>query len=197
MKGQKRNLIAFDLDDTLVDTLGYILDRVRQRFDLPTRPEPSKWYDHTELGLKDKELWDLCNDAFKFSGDLKVMPGAAQLLESIYRLSRDPITIITARPYKWAASTHSLVDRFCKVPYRIVFTNQRSKVPHLNGFEYFVEDRRKNALNIARTGITVFVPIRSYNGLDASQGYDVPLNVHRIKGLSSISMGLPALVAKY
>lgn len=42
-----------------------------------------------------------------------------------------------------------------------------SKVPKIQeyGMEYFVEDRRKNVLEIASTGVIVFMPRRSWNKL--------------------------------
>lgn len=43
--------------------------------------------------------------------------------------------------------------------------HHRSKVPYIleQGMEYFVEDRRKNVLEIADAGVTVFMPRKSYN----------------------------------
>ena len=42
-----------------------------------------------------------------------------------------------------------------------------SKVPLIKEYdmEYFVEDRRKNVLEIAKSGVTVFMPKRAWNTL--------------------------------
>jgi hypothetical protein len=101
--------------------------------------------------------------------DIVLLPGAHELLYKLHCLSDgdDPVKIITARPPKRSANfTYQFIsEKLCDFPYELVITSNHSKRPYLNRYNYYVDDKRINAIELASEGIHVFMPKMDYNTL--------------------------------
>ena len=159
----RRGMIAFDLDGVLVDLMS-VLDSIlwddykalrvlsNTEFSIKTKPEVS-----------DKDIWKCIVKAYQRHETTPVYYGAASALQDVYTATGKPVLIVTAR-HSWVATeTFLLVERFCPVPFHIAFAPDEQKILHLHDYEYFIEDRRRNAISIARRGKTVFLIDRPYN----------------------------------
>ena len=160
--------IAFDLDNCLINFSqglhevfaehGY-RDVKNDKFLIVTDPEMSK-------NKRNK----MFRQTYKEHHRTPPMPGASTLLEILHAQSQQPILIVTSRPIWCAHYTHELVSSFCDVPYIIAFAHPAfGKGAYLNGIEYFVEDRRKTAMELAARGKKIFKPRWYWNKMEEHQ----------------------------
>lgn len=157
-----KNLIAFDMDGVLVDLEGaldaelsrYGIKQVnRHLFKIKTVPE-----------LPEETIGRMFWNCYLFHERIKIYPGARELFETLYALSQEPIKIVTARPYNVASATHTLIQRFCQVPYILCHDDGiYGKAAYLSDEKFFVEDRRQTAIELGNKGYTVLVPRREWN----------------------------------
>jgi len=112
------------------------------------------------------ERWDECI----------IYPGVRRFLHELYDQSdNDPIRIITARPAHIAANnTYKLCERF-DVPFELVITGMPQMVPgqpdldkfnYLHRYTFFVDDRRKTAIDLSKKGKYIYMPTQAYNDLN-------------------------------
>ena len=87
-------------------------------------------------------------------------------MAKIYENTGQPIKIITARPFRAATDTYLAADKLFKTPFELVLTQGKiNKSEYLKGINYFVEDRRKNVIELAHAFKKVFMPKYDYNDL--------------------------------
>lgn len=173
--------IAFDLDCTLVDMIaqvrrylendGYALKDIC-RYDMTSAIEPQ---------MTEEQLWQYFKKCYERHDETPVCEGVVELLEMLYAKSQKPILIVTQRP-SWAASqSYALVERFLNVPFVICFADKRfGKIAYLNDIDYFVEDRKKTAKELAAHGKKVFMIRQSWNNMPANQ------NIIKIDGIGDL-----------
>lgn len=157
--------IAFDLDGTLI-WLMPVVERLLWEKHKVRVPKSRKFRVTTEPEIPFEDLWDCFYEAFTCIDEIKVVPGATELLRKLHLLSdNDPVKIVTARPLKAANDTYKLVKKVCPdFPYELIIVEDtENKKLHLNRYHYFVDDRRKTALDLAEHGIKVYLPICNYN----------------------------------
>ena len=170
--------IAFDLESVLVDIMpvfeSILWDKYKDElfekrgFKLETKNN-LPWPKMEKLFLLTYRAYDT----------IPFYKGARSFLRRLFELSdTDPIRIITARPAYLAANyTYRLCDRI-GVPYECVIVGtpgsmipgqpDTDKFNYLNRYKYFVDDRRKTAIELSEKGIYCFMPRRSYNHLEDS-----------------------------
>jgi hypothetical protein len=162
--------IAFDIDGCFVDIMSLLNDRLAKcgisildngKFEIECDPPQTV-----------DQLWNYFVESYAHYEKVPIYPGARDLCDILFGMSRCPIQFVTGRPSYAATHTHLLIERFCKVPYTISFTghHDHSKLDYLNGYKFFVEDRRKTAREIAMTGRTVYVPNRPWNQMEYMPG---------------------------
>ena len=166
----KRNNVAFDLDGTLI-ALTEVLFPILSAM---VKKDVSKYYKNRksfdleipEIGLTTKVIERGLKISYRLHNYVAVYEGVYDLFFELYERTGDPIRIITARPVWCAGHTHKLVRRIMQdIPYILIFS--KKKEIYLKGFKYFVDDRRKMALDLANKGFIVFVPCCNYNeGID-------------------------------
>jgi hypothetical protein len=136
------------------------------------------------------ELYAILNLLYKNPGSLPIIDKAAELCTNLYVKTTDPVVFVTLRSQGWATETHKLVKRFCKVPYILIFADPRiGKLPYLNEIHYFVDDRRKTAMELAEAGKTVLMPIRDWNR-EIREDFEHTDSIVQIKGLEEILQNL-------
>jgi phosphoglycolate phosphatase-like HAD superfamily hydrolase len=172
MTGELRQNVKFDLDGTLVD-LRPIFERELDRM-YGVQVQPSNHFHITTFPtqLTNSEIWRVFKSAYKFYKEIPVKQGATELLTKLYEITGQPPTIVTARSNQTAAETHKLIDRFLKVPYQVAFSNGGiNKAAHLNNVDYFVDDRRRTALQLSYNGKFVYMPRNPYNHMNFNVPY--------------------------
>jgi len=160
-----RNNIAFDLDSTLVDLTTVFNTVLDEMFPGHRKLNVDSFQIHTEPALTNKEIWWVFYEVFPRVKDLKPFPGAIETLEKLYQYTGDPISIITARPMNFATETYRLVHRIMgSIPYSLHITqDSREKIKYLHGIDYFVDDRRRTAIELAENGKHVYLVDRPWN----------------------------------
>ena len=160
------NTIAFDIDGVCVDIVSHIA-KVMLRDEGVDISRPATEYNYFKAypalstGMVMRTFHTvLCNPQ-----DTKIIPGTTEVLGRLYEASEDPVTFITARNPRYVEETYELVRSFCFVPFMISFSHKVGKLKFMNGFEAFVDDRRKICLELAMAGKTAYMPKRSYNKL--------------------------------
>jgi len=175
--------IAFDLDGVLVNLMdmfdrtlikhhaGYV--RIRNgQFKMETIPP-----------LSNSQIWKVFYDIFERPYEIEIFPGVPDVLRTIARVTGRPIRIITARPEKFVYQTSLLVKRFTEGPVELFLVGDfKDKIKHLEGVDYFVEDRRATALLLATFGKTVFLMDRHYNQMtDDNPIWEQIIRIHDIR----------------
>ena len=160
--------IAFDLDGTLIDIMSVFDNLVyeihgvkideskRNRFDLSCC-----------IDIRKDQIWTVIRLAMDKHEKIKFYPGAQNFLKFVFAMTLKPIKIITNRSIDKVSQTYALVDRLCKkIPYELIINHKSyPKSMFLNGYEYMLEDRRKNVIELADNNIKTFLFSRSYNVL--------------------------------
>ena len=182
--------IAFDIDGVIVNTIEVFINELRRNginyiptgeFQIKTDPE-----------ISDDEIWKFFRQAYTKVDEFKFFDGALELMMKVHSLTRLPVLFVTARPIDMATEHYALMDRLMyrknehMIPYIIAFSSGPDKKYYLNDYQYFVEDRRKTALDLAvHQGKDVFVPIREYNLIE-----NPPNRIHYIDGLPELTENL-------
>lgn len=170
--------MAFDLDGVLLDVRpciqkhlydlygpdGLILDN--QKFRIETRGNHTK-----------NKIWKAINSMYCDLDGVEPGTGAAAAVNFLYAKYAKPIRVVTARPERCRLETTMALDRyFPGVEFALVMAPGPDKHRHLENVDSFVEDRRRNAVEIAGRGTRVFLIDRIYNRMDPD-----PKNVIRVK----------------
>ena len=157
--------IAFDLDGVLVDMIHVFNICLQETYKISV-PETYDQFDISKtLPLTKKQIWEIFYKAYPKVYLFPIYPGAKKLLAKLHEATGEPITILTARPYQFAPDTYQLAQRICKkIPFTLILKHKRChKSCHLAGFEYYIEDRRKTALELVGMGFKMFLVDKCYN----------------------------------
>ena len=140
-------------------------------------PETRGFLIETENNLPWAKLEKCFQETYKRWDELIIYPGVPEFLRELYWSSdNDPIRIITARPaYQCANDTYRLCERL-GVPFELIITgNPATMLPgqpdidkfnYLNRYKFFVDDRRKTAIELSQKGKYVYMPKQCYNNLN-------------------------------
>lgn len=155
--------IAFDIDgvvanlvlqvSNLLEIRGYELIE-NNKFMLETKPE-----------LLKSEIWQYIELSYEYYDATPIYWEAFALFDKLYKITGQPIKFVTSRPTRVAHWTHGLIKRVCKnIPFEISFAEKPfNKIHYLKKITYFVEDRRKIALDLAENQKLVFLIDKPYN----------------------------------
>jgi uncharacterized HAD superfamily protein len=189
--------IAFDLDGVLIDMASVVKKLILEIHGIEMKKFPKEqdqfdWGPAT--GLPSKELWRIYRLAYKEIKSTPFYPGGTELLAKLYEATGEPPFILTARPFDAANETYEIVKRMAKkTPFNLVLKHPRaSKEQYLHGYNFFVEDRRKTALELSAAGICVLLIERNYNYIK-----NVPDNIIYIKGVEQLINHVDRFVNNY
>lgn len=178
-------MIAFDLDDVVVNTDGYFREQIinKYAYDISGRlshiVKVPTLTDEENTKLTEK----LYDEAF-----VRARPNkdAIETLKKIADLFSRPIKFVTARHLgpTTKKDTKDWLNRYIKgsFDYSISYSNGKSKVPYISDdIRYFVEDVHYYINEISRKVDTVFVYEQSWN-----KNYSFRKNVIRIKNFPAL-----------
>ena len=180
---KKRKKIAFDLDGCLVNDMTMFEMMAYKMYGLKFK-KPINSYDIKTVPVQwsNEEMWDCFIESYQYYNDFIIYSGVRELMEKLYCLTREPIYIVTSRPQSAATYHYSLVERFLyKIPYVMAFSGRDDKWMYLDGVDYFVEDRKETAIDLAGRGIEIFMPVKDYNFMELPRN-----NIHPIQSVSDL-----------
>ncbi len=178
---EKMKRIAFDIDDILVDFIE-VFSWLLNKNGITIKPYDA-YKINTEPDLSQEEFLKFVNKAHRYWERFRPIPGALSLIGETWIVTNRPIQFVTARSIHVATDTHLTVKNILgrHIPFSIAFTHNGAKHLHLEDVDYFVDDRRKNAIELANWGMEVFIPRRKYNHIE-----DPPNNIHVIDDLHQL-----------
>jgi phosphoglycolate phosphatase-like HAD superfamily hydrolase len=171
----KKLNIAFDLDGTCVDVHSQFAE-ILARWTGKDTYNVTQFEFHKELGIDNKTLWEAIEKAYSMWETTPLYPGVRELMKCLHYISHDAIYFVTARPKRFANETYGVIERFCPYPFKVAMcTLGEHKYKYLADYDYYVEDRRQTAIDLANRGWKVFLPRRTYNSMPASHANITPL----------------------
>jgi len=181
-----RQRIAFDLDGCLIDIFTVIKKLVLEIHGIEFKQFPKEQDQFNCIpatGLSSKELWKIFRLSYREIKNTAIFPGSTELLAKLYEATGEPPFILTARPFDYAKETYDIVKRVAKkTPFKLVLKHpSANKAQYLEGYNFFVEDRRKTALELSKTEITTLLIERNYNYIK-----EVPNSIIYIKGVHEL-----------
>ena len=178
--------IAFDLDGCLIDMVTSIKRLLLEIHGIELKDDYNEFNLTIPTGLSSKELWEIYRMVYKEIETTPIYPGASELLTKLYEKTNEPPLILTARPTDVASDTYAIVKRIMgKTPFALILKHHDAyKSQYLHGYEYYVEDRRKNAIELSDTGLMVPLVRKNYNHIpDITYKYP---SIWYIGGVSSL-----------
>lgn len=181
--------IAFDIDGILLnfmEVFSWLLSKNGYKINPHTT-----FNIETEPALTQDEIVKWVSKTHRYWQRYRPMSGALSLVGETFILTNRPIKFVTARPIGSATETHLAVKNILgrHIPFSIAFANDGFKQLHLFDTDYFVDDRRKNAIDLANWGVEVFIPKRHYNHIE-----DPPNNIHVIEDLHQLRENLKIIL---
>ena len=180
----KKILIAFDLDGCLINLMA-----VFRRFLLEIHGVEIKSQKTFSLrsstGLLSKDIWHLIHLSYKEVKSTPIFPGATKLLTKLYEKTNEPPMILTARPFDSVDDTYAVVKKLMKkTPFQLILKHPKaSKGQYLRGYKFFLEDRRKTALELSDLGFTVPLIKKAYNHIPDIDSYP---NIYYVDGVHTL-----------
>lgn len=166
--------LEFDLDGILIDYHSVLEWHLANNYDTKMI-STGKFHFGTDPEMSVVELEDAIYSAMDFTGKIKPHPGAHEVLKELYRITGEPIKIITARPKNKVVQTVASIDRVLgDIPYLFAMVDSGMDKPKYVRSKCFIDDRRRTAIDMASRGYTVFMPEREYNlPIDPGEHYAV------------------------
>jgi len=157
--------IAFDLDGVLIDMETPIKKFLLEIHGVELKDNYDEFNLAIPTGLSSKELWKIYRMVYKEFKNIPIYYGATELLTKLYEKTNEPPLILTARPLDVASDTYAVVKRIMgKIPFSLILKHPRAdKAQYLHGYEYYVEDRRQNAIELSEAGFKIPLVRKNYN----------------------------------
>lgn len=185
-------MLSTDLDDVIIDTHKLTRDELLRRTGFDVGMKRDKYY-VTVPGYTNEEIGDMIGDILKTKTLLAdEIPGSIKSLQKIFELTKKEILIITARePYLSKVTNEWLKehveDRF---PYRVVFTNHKSKNDFFNeDTKFFIDDHPYFVREASKVLDRVFLMDKSWN-----RKITLYKNITRIKNIEEVYIFLKYLI---
>lgn len=159
-------MIGFDIDDVLFETFQSLKEYILKFYNIEIK-EPDKFTNFLEGIFPEDELNNIFNDCL---GNPKYMYPNRECIDFINELHsrkmQNKFIFVTARSKELEEKTKKLIEIYLPtIDFETYHCKNESKIRYLkeNNIEYFVEDRYKNADEIAKSGIFVFLRKRPWN----------------------------------
>ena len=174
--------IAFDIDGVLADSEVTIRKHILKETGYDLRSDTIRKFNFTVPGSTVEETYWLIQDGVKYYTD-EIQPhsGAVDSICKVYEFHKRqrPITFITARPEKYLGKETMiwLKKQFPNMWFNLHFAED--KIKSVDGFECIVEDRLKNANDLAKYLSVVYLVNQPWN-----EDRETEWNVIRVNSVS-------------
>lgn len=170
---QNQPVVIVDIDDVLAEFRGTFANFLTERFGIQANPESKQYYFVEEVqqdGFNPEAVFKAFVDEGMFR-NLPVVPGAVDFLKGLKRKGYW-IQLLTARPkenkkifydtFYWLRENGIIFDDVDFSPEKFRWC-AASKYYDKGGIYQAIDDSPKHAIEYAKHGISVKVPIKSYN----------------------------------
>jgi len=192
----RKTKIAFDLDGTLIDLLPPINKWLYNLHGVKfNNNDKSEFSMEISTGLSSDELWKVFRRAYKEIETTPIFPGATELLTKLYEKTNEPPLIITARPHDSASDTYAIMEKIMgNIPFQLILKHPNAyKSQYLNGYIWYVEDRRKTALELSKLGFVIPLIKTNYNYIPDIDEHD---NIYYIDGVHELIPHIDNFISK-
>ncbi len=170
---QNQPVVIVDIDDVLAEFRGTFANFLTEKFGIHANPESKQYYFVEEVqqdGFNPEAVFKAFVDEGMFR-ELPVVPGAVEFLEGLKRKGYW-VQLLTARPkenkkifydtFYWLRENGIVFDDVDFSPEKFRWCAS-SKYYDKGGIYQAIDDSPKHAIEYAKHGISVKVPIKSYN----------------------------------
>lgn len=163
-------IIKTDLDGVFADIMGVLrealLDLSGGKYGGDVMQIP--FYGIHKSSIPRELVLDALDIVYERWRDVPIDYDARAFFMAVYKETKEPIHVITARPVDCMEDTYLLCDRFFKIsghriPYSLSSASGDRKWKYCRNADFMIEDRRKTALELAYEGIYVFLLRRPWN----------------------------------
>jgi len=202
------SLLGFDVDGVLANSLLPLLRVIKAELGIDITAKITTydfWNDpeYEEGGLTEGKMMQWAPNGYT---PVPAYRGAREVVEWIWERTSEPVHFVTTRVIETAEGTFRWLSKLCDgIPFGLSMLSDKSYLVTKGSFEWFVEDRLETALALAKNGVKVILPVRSWNRTD-----EIPVGgplrfegggaVYEVKKLSNIpevvSGSLPHLMRK-
>ncbi len=178
--------IAFDLDGTLIDIMIRVKELIFEIYKIELKENTRYKFEISNPELSKNQIWEIIRMVYQEVKTTPIYPGATELLTKLYEKTKEPPLIVTARPFDSANDTYAIVKRIMKkAPFALILKHDKChKADYLHGYQFYVEDRRKTAIELSDMGFGVPLIRKNYNHIP-----DVELkhpNIYYIEGVHEL-----------
>lgn len=159
-------MIGFDIDDVLFESFKSLKEYILKFHNIEIK-EPDRFTKFLDDIFPEDDLNNIFNSCL---GSYEYMYPNKECIDFINELHsrkiQDKFIFVTARPKELEENTEKLIKRYLPtINFKTYHCGDGSKIQHLkeNNIQYFVEDRYKNADEIAKSNIFVFLRRRPWN----------------------------------
>lgn len=176
--------IGFDLDDVVFKTAPISIKGLKKYYGVDLSNQNSERF--IIDGVTDEELFNKINDIIRENeSTIELNEGILDTLKYIYKINKEPLIFITARPSYLKTTTEVSLRRFLgNIPFKIFFTSRSPKMFYIlvNNITYFVDDYVKTMNELAPILKIGFL----YNTARNKNGVVLHQNIKRIDSITEI-----------
>lgn len=162
----RKRLLAFDFDGVIANTYPVLREGFFNLYGVDIHP-CDRYSIVDKLKESDKENFykDVRLILDNYSQFTYPYPKSIEFLENIYKNTRQPLLIVTARDCSLYESTHGWLFKNLTVPYELFMVDEEWKKYFLSyrGVRYWCEDRLKQANYLGQGRTKVFLMNRIWN----------------------------------
>ncbi len=180
----RKTQIAFDLDGTLIDIISRVKELLSEIYGVKVY-DNKQFKIETSIDLSKNEIWEIIEMVYQEVKTTPIYLGATELLTKLYEKTKEPPLILTARPFRAANDTYAIVERVTKgIPFALILKHEKChKADYLYGYQFYVEDRRKTALELSDMGFGIPLIRRSYNHIPDIEKHP---NIYYVEGIHEL-----------
>lgn len=188
--------IAFDLDGCLINMVTPIKRLLMKIHGIELKDDDPKYVQFDlsiPTGLSKNEMWKIYRMVYKEVKTIPIYTGSTELLTKLWEKTDEPPLILTSRPFDAANDTYAIVKRVMKkTPFALILKHERChKSDYLQGYQYYVEDRRKTAIELSTKGFYIPLVRKNYNFIQDK--YNYPL-ISYIDGVRSLIPNIDSFI---
>ena len=172
-RGEKilREILGFDIDDTIADGVSYFVDKLNDYFNMNIKVEDVNGSLCDTFNIPQSEI-DKFFSAFgdEIFKNLNILPNSVDYINELYDKGHK-IIIITARPLEVKNTTVKWLELKGVKYHELIFDEEKSVIAKEKGIKIFVDDTKKIVESMKDVGITpIFMDIPKNKNISTSDG---------------------------
>lgn len=165
--GVPNNPFAFDLDGVVIDSHPILFGAMKAKYGIDF--DNKTVYDFHVPGVSQKEVVKSIQEILiEHTYQMKLFESSIKCLRYLYNILNTPLIFVTARNYankELIRETHCLLHKYLDIPFYVAYMGDNNKGLFLkkNDIRYFIEDRYKYMIDVAKYVRVVFLKRYKHN----------------------------------